>query len=181
MTEKIARRGVKTPDSYESDILARTTAGQVLKENGLVLNEHNKIGEVREWQKKEQALGSDYFIVASAENVFRGIVSASDINSHLQDSKTQIGEIMYNSYEPVSADSTLRAAIEMMIEKDTEALPVVSGEQKITGVLSYTDILSAYKADRDNSNRASAISIKRQALKMLIRGNQLAVTIKRKN
>src|SRR5665213_1587711 len=38
MTEKITRRGVKTPDTYEPDILEKITVQQVIKENGLVLS-----------------------------------------------------------------------------------------------------------------------------------------------
>src|SRR6185312_5704865 len=53
MTEKITRRGVKTPDSYEPDILETINVKQVMSENGLMLSEDNTIGEVRDWLEKE--------------------------------------------------------------------------------------------------------------------------------
>ena len=56
MTEKITRRGVKTPDSYEPDILEKITVQQVIKENGVVLSEENNIGDVRNWLEKEPGL-----------------------------------------------------------------------------------------------------------------------------
>ena len=36
MTEKIARRGVMTPDSYEADPLEKLTVAQVMQQNAVV-------------------------------------------------------------------------------------------------------------------------------------------------
>src|SRR5690606_4176294 len=61
MTEKITRRGVKTPDSFEPDILENITVSQVLNENGLVINENITLAEAREWLEKETEYQENYF------------------------------------------------------------------------------------------------------------------------
>src|SRR6476660_3578573 len=46
MTEKIARRGVKTPESYEPDILEKVTVEQVMEKNGFIISADNTIRQV---------------------------------------------------------------------------------------------------------------------------------------
>ncbi|HEY5327122.1 MAG TPA: hypothetical protein VIJ27_08980, partial [Mucilaginibacter sp.] len=54
-------------------------------------------------------------------------------------------------------------------------LPVIAADSNtVIGVLSYRDILSAYKGQMDeNLDTHIHISLKRQRLKMLIRGRKL--------
>jgi hypothetical protein len=67
MTEKIARRGVKTPHSYEPDLLEKITVEQVIEENGPGVSEDNTISEVSDWLQKEPENNSSYFIISSNE------------------------------------------------------------------------------------------------------------------
>lgn len=46
MTEKIARRGVITPDSYQPDILIKINAEQILSQNELIFQAENSIKDV---------------------------------------------------------------------------------------------------------------------------------------
>ena len=43
MTEKIARRGIKTPDSYEPDILEKINVDRVMDDSGVILSADNNI------------------------------------------------------------------------------------------------------------------------------------------
>lgn len=74
MTEKIARRGVKIPHSYEPDVLEKLIVEQVLTDNGMIISEENNIKEVREWLNQEQDYKSNYFIISSNEGEYRGIL-----------------------------------------------------------------------------------------------------------
>lgn len=51
MTEKISRRGVSTPDSYEPDILKKLTVAQIVKADALMLSAENSIKEIRSFLK----------------------------------------------------------------------------------------------------------------------------------
>lgn len=179
MTEKITRRGVKTPNSYEPDILEKITVQQVIKENGLVLSEENNIGEVRNWLENEPDYLSNYFIIVNNENEFMGIISSSNLFSNHHNRETPIGKLIKQNNISISINNSLRTAVEMMARENIDMLPVVSNEKTIIGVVSYKDIISAYKHDIDNNvKKHPSISLRRNSLKVLIRGQKLISAIK---
>ncbi|HEY9363999.1 MAG TPA: chloride channel protein [Chitinophagaceae bacterium] len=174
MTEKIARRGVKTPTSYEPDILEKVNVEEVISSNGLVLSEENTIAEVRAWLEKEKEYFSNYFIIVSNENEFRGIVSSSNIFSNHHATEKQVGSLIKRKNISISTDNSLRVAVELMAKENIDVLPVVSPDNKIIGMISYKDILSAYKEGSDEHEKKQPhISLKRRSMKMLIKGQKL--------
>ena len=176
MTEKIARRGVKTPHSYEPDVLEKITVEQVIKENGLVLSEDNSIREVREWLTDEPDYNSNYFIVSDKEGEYKGIVSSSNLFSNHHDTDTYIGTLIKRRNFSVAIDNSLRTAVEMMAKENTDVLPVISKENNnnIVGVLSYRDIIASYKHTIDEHEKKDpSISLKRQSLKILVHGKKI--------
>ena len=174
MTEKITRRGVKTPDSYEPDLLETIPVKQVIHENGLVLSDDNTIAEVREWLEKESDYRSNYFIIAGKGHEFRGIISSSNLFSNHHSPDKLVSELIKRNSVSVRSDNSLRTAVELMASENIDTLPVVSEDNDIIGVLSYKDIINAYKRDMDNNvQKRASISLKRNSLKMLVHGNKL--------
>ena len=184
MTEKIARRGVKTPDSYEPDILEKISVEQVIKENGVVLSEDNTVKEVKEWLSKEPDYNSNYFIVSSNEGEYKGILSSSTIFSHLQSDDSRLGLLIKRKNISVGIGSSLRTAVEIMAKENTDVLPVVSKENNnsIIGILSYREIIASYKKNmEEHEKKYPDISLKRRGLKILLRGQKLMTSIKIKD
>ncbi len=180
MTEKITRRGIKTPDSYEPDILETITVGQVMNENGIVLSEENTIGEVRNWLERESDYNSNYFIITGNNNEFKGIISSSNLFGNHHDPSKPVTSLIRRTNTIISVDRSLRDAVEMMAKENLDILPVVSHDQKMAGILSYKNIIASYKSDMDNYARKKAvISLKRQGLKMLVHGHKLRDLIRR--
>lgn len=180
MTEKIVRRGVKAPDSYEPDILEKITVAQVVKENGLVFSEENTIGELREWLEQEPDQKQNFFIVASNNNEFRGIISSSNLLGNHQNPAQAIGSLIRRQPVSISSRSSLRTAVELMAKENIDVLPVTS-EDNITGILSYKDILGAYKYNlNEHERKHPAISLKRRSLKILLHGKKLIAVKARK-
>ena len=174
MTEKITRRGVKTPDSYEPDILETISVGNVMQEDGLVLSDENTIKEVRDWLEKESDYNSNYFIIVNKKNEFKGIISSSNLFSNHHEPDKLIGDLIKRNNVSIRIDNSLRTAVELMASENIDLLPVISKENSIIGILSYKDIISAYKSDIDNFvKKEPSISLKRNGLKILVRGNQL--------
>jgi H+/Cl- antiporter ClcA len=174
MTEKITRRGVKTPDSYEPDILETISVGQVVNEDGLVLSEDNTIAEVRDWLETETDYNSNYFIIVSGDNEFRGIISSSNLFSNHHQPEKLVGDLIKRNSVSIKKENSLRTAVEMMARENIDLLPVISKENTIVGILSYKDIISAYKRDMDTHvKKHPMISLKRSGLKMLLRGHRL--------
>jgi len=174
MTEKIARRGVFTPDSFEADMLGKLTVAQVISEDGLVLSSENTVKEVRDWLKVNNGQ-ANYFVMVNTDGAYMGTVHRTDIFRHGLDPVSLLGDIVNYGHGYVQSTDSLRTAVEMMAKQTSEVLPVIAADSNtVVGVLSYRDILSAYKGQMDeNLNTHIHISLKRQRLKMLIRGRNL--------
>jgi CIC family chloride channel protein len=169
MTEKIARRGVATPDSYEPDLLAKLTVSQVISQDGMILNPENTIDDIRNWIATNNNT-EEYFIVADKEGDYNGIVKLTDIYKHDTDIKASIKTIVQPSALYVKGEDSLRNAVEIISAEAIEALPVLV-DNSIIGLLSYKDIVNAYHLYHDENDRVNVhISLKRQRLKVLIKG-----------
>ena len=179
MTEKIARRGVKTPHSYEPDILDKMVVQQVTKENGTVLSADATIEEVRQWLQSRKDQQRNYYIIVNKEGVFNGIISSSSLFSMHHATGNDIGSLIKRKPVAITNDDTLKAAVEVMARENVDVLPVVGrDDNKITGVLSYKDILSAYRQRMDDHEEGVSISLKRRTLKVLLHGKKRLSEIK---
>jgi len=174
MTEKIARRGVFTPDSFEADLLGKLTVAQVISEDGLVLSSENTVKEVRDWLKVNNG-HANYFVMVNTDGAYIGTINRTDIFRHGLDPVSHLGDIVKDGHVYVRSTDSLRTAVELMAKQTAEVLPVIAaGSNKVIGVLSYRDILSTYKEQmEENENAYIHISLKRRRLKMLIRGRKL--------
>ena len=180
MTEKIARRGVVTPYSYEPDILEKTQVKQIETDSGLVISSTMKIGEVRNWFEQETALQSNYFIIADTDGAYLGLLSSTSLFSWHHHANETVGALVKRKYLCVHPDDTLKTAVSTMAKENVDLLPVISGKE-ITGVLSYQHILSVYKNGIDeNEKKQKHISLSRQRLKILVQGQKLVSLIKTK-
>ncbi|GAB2808028.1 chloride channel protein [Ferruginibacter profundus] len=175
MTEKIARRGIKTPESYEPDILEKITVAQVMKESGIIISEDNTIEEVTGWLENEQEYKSNYFIVSDPEGKYKGIVSASSLFSKHHNATTLIRSLIKRKPVSIALESSLRKAVELMAKENIDVLPVLSKENNtVTGILSYQDILAGYKQDMEHHQaKHPHISLKRRSLKILLHGQRI--------
>jgi CBS-domain-containing membrane protein len=69
---------------------------------------------------------------------------------------------------------TLKTAVELMVKENIDVLPVLSDDRHLAGILNYGNILLAYKIEMSKYHRSDPhISMKRQSLKMLIKGQKL--------
>lgn len=175
MTEKIARRGIKTPDSYEPDILEQISVEQVMADTGLVLGENSSIREIADWLYKEPLQKSNHFIVSGINGEYRGILSLASIYDKQLKPETLAGTLIKAKHVSIETDTSLRKAVELMAREDIDVIPVLSKENKnIIGILSYRDILSSYKHSMDeHSKKHPDISLKRRGLKILIKGQKI--------
>lgn len=181
MTEKIGRRGIKTPDSYEPDILERKNAADVMQDDAIILSEENTIGEVRNWMRNEDVYSNNYFIVTGKEHTFSGIISSSDLLSHGRQETASISSILQHKNISIYADSSLKTAVEKMAKENVDVLPVLSRENNITGILSYKDIITAYQhSSDDHEKKRPHISLKNKGFRILVHGQRFISIVKGK-
>src|SRR6476661_7278459 len=179
MTEKIARRGVKTPHAYEPDLLEKINVQQVMKASGVVLSDDTTIGEARSWLNKRKEQQRNYYIVSDKDGQYKGIISSSSLFSMHHAVEQPIGKLIKRKAFAVSGNDSLKTAVEMMAKENVDVLPVVSqDDNKIMGVLSYKDILSAYRHRMDDHEEGVSISLKRRTLKVLVHGKKRLAEIK---
>ena len=168
MTEKIARRGVKTPHLYEPDILERLTVEQVINDFEIVFNEDDSIKKVIEWLSQEINYQSNYFVISNIDGEYKGILSSSILFNNQNFLENKIGTLLKSNNASVRLKDTLRIVAEIMAKENIDVLPVVE-ENNIVGIVSYRDILASYKHRTDNHEmKKPHISFKREGLKIWI-------------
>jgi CIC family chloride channel protein len=172
MTEKIARRGVVTPDSYEPDVLQKINVAQVMTKENTKLSDNMSIQEVKEWLSINP-IEESCLVVVNDKSEFQGTVKLSDIYSAKYDGGLTIERILKKNKGNVKASDTLRSAVELMAQQNVEVLPVLANNI-VVGVLSYGDIISSYKQHFDENETAiTHISLKRQRMKMVLKGKTI--------
>jgi H+/Cl- antiporter ClcA len=175
MTEKIARRGIFTPDSYEPDVLRRTLVSQVLKADMVVLSTQNTIGEVRSYFKKRPPR-DNYFLVIDEEGSFAGTVYVLDVYNKGNAPEASIIDIAKKKITPIRGNDDLGKAVQLMSQGGDEFLTVVSSDEEnvISGLLTYKDVLNAYHLNlQENEETGINLSLKRQRIRVLIQGRKL--------
>jgi CIC family chloride channel protein len=172
MTEKIARRGVVTPDSYEPDALQKISVSQVMSKENVKLNAGMSIREVKEWLSVNPVTDSCLTVV-NDQSEFQGIVKLSDIYFIKNDDNFKIARISKKISYAIKTSDSLRNAVELMAQQDVEALPVIANH-KVVGMLSYRNIISSYKQHFDENETATThISLKRQRMKIVLKGKTM--------
>jgi CIC family chloride channel protein len=179
MTEKIARRGIRTPNSYEPDILDKILVDDIIAESNTALSYENTIEEVRDWLNKNKREQRNYYIVASNEGQFKGVISSSNLFSMHHSVQNTIGSLIKRKPVAITNGNSLKTAVEIMARENVDVLPVVAASgNTIIGILSYKDILSSYSHHTQEHQRGLAISLKRRTLKILVHGKKRFSSIK---
>jgi CIC family chloride channel protein len=176
MTEKIARRGVKTPDTYEPDLLEKVTVSRVLREGVVAISTDNTIAEVQQWAEREPARVGSHLVVVGPDGTFAGIISSAELFGQQLNPTAAISALMDFQAATVFDTDSLRTAVERMARENVDVLPVLTNDAKplVSGVLSYRDILAAYKYRLEDDEKTQAhIPLKRRGLRVLLRGQAL--------
>ncbi|HNF29280.1 MAG TPA: chloride channel protein, partial [Chitinophagaceae bacterium] len=180
MTEKIARRGVQTPTSYEPDILDKTLVEELPLDDVIILNDAMNVGEVRTWLKQEADAITSYFIVSDLDGTYKGLISYSSLFNMQHNNDLIIGDLVKRKNIFIQPSANLKTAVETMSKEDVDILPVIE-EDHIIGILTYQNILSIYKRSVfEKENKQVQISLSRQRLKMLVRGQKIISILKSK-
>lgn len=177
MTEKIERRGVFAPNSFEPDILQKVNVKQVYSEDVNVLLNTNTLKQVREWIKERATEGEPAmaFIIVNEHGGLTGIAQRVDIFNKTLPDDMLVEELARKSAPHVYPENRLSLAVDMMDKYTCDILPVVKhgAAKKVLGVLTHKEIFMAYRLRRDeNELYKRTISIKRSGIKIILRGRQ---------
>jgi CIC family chloride channel protein len=169
MTEKIARRGVATPDSYHPDVLEKLKVGNILTTKNLIVKSVMSIAQLKQYIV-DNRIEAHYIIAVDSGNQYTGTIKMTDLygaNTMQTDTVTTIAK----AHGTIKPTDTLRAAVETLSGSNTEVLAVIENNNNVVGVLSYKDIIAAYAHEvRQNENESIHISLKRKRLQMILKG-----------
>lgn len=175
MTEKIERRGVFTPNAFEPDMLQKIAVSEVYVANALALSVANTVREAREWVKANAIAAID-FTVVTVDGELCGVIKRTDLFNKSHNDDSPISGLITSQYPFIYEDSKLDTAIDLMVKYGNDTLPVVAkGPQKmVIGTLSHKEIFNAYrKRHHENETYERAISLKRQGIKIILKGKEL--------
>ena len=178
MTEKIERRGVRTPHSYEPDVLQKIAVSEVYDPEAMVLSTNNTIKEAREWLKQSNMVAGAYseLLVVNDSGALLGNVKRETIFDKSNADSTSVADIIAAGKGYIYPENRLSLAVDIMGKSGLNTLAVVThgGEKKVIGVLSHKEILNAYYHRRNADEiTTQSISLKRQGIKVILRGKQL--------
>jgi CIC family chloride channel protein len=174
MTEKIARRGVITPDSYQPDVLSKINAAQIVERRELILNTEMTVKDVLNMLKNIK-IKRNYFLVKDKEGFFNGLLNIQDLYNEKIATEKSISSYVRKDLSYINNVDSLKRALEVLFINKQDIAPVLAVESdQIIGLLSQRDILQAYNQYLSKDKEITAnLSLKRQRKKMLVRGRQL--------
>lgn len=181
MTEKIARRGVKTPASFEPDILQQLTIAAVMSQKCIAINKEISIQEVRLWIKQQKLFTTPGFIVVSAMEEPEGIINTAEVLAFTGEPSSFIETIMHRVIHPLRPDDNLQKAVQQLTQTKLAMLPVIGNDNKLAGFVTAQSILEAYQfRQNEHYHFTSVLSLKRSSLRILVRGQQIIRSGRRK-
>lgn len=150
-------------------MLDKLTVKQFAEKGGTVFSAVATTDEVRNWLYQHKADQQNYFIVVNEDGTFRGVISSSNLFSLHHAADTPISSLIKRKPFVVTVTDTLKTAVEMMAKENMDVLPVVAADNRVTGILSYRNILAAYKYHfEEHQQKVVPISLKRRTLKVLL-------------
>jgi H+/Cl- antiporter ClcA len=148
MTEKIARRGVRTPTGYAADALDRILVRTIASTNLVALHGSDELDEIRAWL----AEGSNEsrhqgFPVLDDNGHLIGVVTQKDFRNLADSTARHVSDLIRRSPKFVYDDCSVRQAVDHMANHNVGRLPVVDRQvpPRVVGIVTRSDILSSYR------------------------------------
>jgi H+/Cl- antiporter ClcA len=175
MTEKIQRRGIATPDSFEPDVLQKITAMRVMNAQPDVLLASNTVKETRDWIKDISAEQGQTtaFIVVDENNKLLGTIKREDVFSKRYPDDMPITKLIKGPKVFLGIHNRLDTAIDLMYREGIDLLAVVR-HGKVIGSITHKEVFTAYSRHRrENEKFNRQISLRREGIKIILKGKRI--------
>jgi len=145
MTEKIIRRGVRVPSDYSADYLDRVTVGEVCSRDVVVLDESQRVADVRKWlgEGSAEARHQGFPVCKSGRQVV-GMVTHKDMLNAKPNAT--MGELVQRVPLVVQENHSAREAADYMVETDVGRLIVVADVDpaSMVGIVTRSDLMGTH-------------------------------------
>jgi chloride channel protein, CIC family len=148
MTEKIARRGIKTPEEYVADALAHALVSEVATSEVVSIQADDTLGMIRKWLAGEVAETSHQgFPVVDRTGNLTGLVTRRDLAQSSFKDDQLVSDVIRHPVRYVYDDCTVRQAADHMANHSIGRLPVMTREtpHRLVGIITRSDVLSVFQ------------------------------------
>lgn len=177
MTEKIQRRGVRTPDAYTPDVLLQLNAEDIMQETPVIVSADNTVEDLRLWSSENIDRNAYmFFIVADEEENFIGYAERDKLFDEGLRGQTPVKDIITGRTPVVHEEEGVDTVCEIMGNAEMDVIAVLSKTEKgkIAGIIAATDIINAYsEMHRRNNHYHTSISLQRRTMRLIVRGRVL--------
>jgi CIC family chloride channel protein len=177
MTEKILRRGVRTPDAYTPDVLQNVNAEDVMEDNPVVICADNSIEELRTWSKENIEKSSQrFFVIADEEENFMGYLQREKLFDEGLDENSPVKDIMMAHKPVVIEDQVVSRVSEIMGRTGMDVIAVLrkDNKNKVAGIITAPDIVKVYSdMHRRDNHYHTSISLPRRTMRLIVKGRTM--------
>lgn len=156
MTEKIARRGIRTPSEYTPDVLEQVLVREVASQGVVALQADDLVSNARVWLTSG-APGTRHqgFPVLDAKGILVGVLTRRDLLNETDPGLRKVGDLVTRLPKFVYADCTVRQAADHMVNHGIGRLPVVerSHPSVVIGMITRSNVLSVYRQELQEMRR----------------------------
>ena len=172
MTEKIARRGIRTPDEYTADVLDQVYVRDIVSKTLVTLRAEQTVEAARAWIASG-ASGTLHqgFPVLNERGVLVGVLTRRDLLNPTVPADRQLATLIGRLPKFVYDDCTVRQAAEHLVNHQIGRLPVVRrgapGEAaEVLGMITRSDIISVFQRQVEDAQRqAPSITWRKPAVR----------------
>lgn len=150
MTEKLARRGLRIHQDYETDILQQVSVGETMDQEAPVLRSDMRVGELAERIARHDPEVSQHqgMLVVDGDGKLAGVITRGDILRALEEDPTGAMSVLQASSTPVVVtypDELISEASAKMLRHKIGRLPVVDRDDPthIVGYLGRPGVMAA--------------------------------------
>jgi chloride channel protein, CIC family len=150
MTEKLARRGLRTHQDYETDVLQQEAVAETMDRDVPTIPASTSLGELAEKIARHDPAVSDHqgLFIVDADSKLAGIITRGDVLRALDKGPSWTMSVLEASSSDVVVafpDEMISEAANKMLHNDIGRLPVVerSDHRKLVGYLGRQGIMAA--------------------------------------
>lgn len=159
MTEKIERRGIRTPSEYVADLLDQAYVSSIVSKSLVSLRAEQTVASAREWiVSGAEGTSHQGFPVLNERGELVGVLTRSDLSNATAPEERTLSAIIGRLPKFVYDDCTVRQAAEHLVNHQIGRLPVVRrgapGEvAEVVGMVTRSDVLSVFQRQVDDAER----------------------------
>lgn len=166
LTEKLSRKGVRVPKSYEPDLLGHTYVRQAMTAPVDTLDETTTIAKAR------RAVGSGLhrsYPMVDERGACIGIVTRSDLLQEGVPDDEPVAKVASRDVVTVTPETSMLDALSRLVDEGVNQLPVVD-DGRLVGICTRTDILKVRSRRLNQDKKVGAGLPWRQPWRMMTRG-----------